>query len=263
MLEFLARHGYSLLFAVVLAEQIGLPVPGAPLLLAAGALARSGQIGLSASLALAVVASLIGHVAWFYAGRFQGTRVLRLLCAISLEPDSCVRRTQRVFADRGALALILAPWVPGLGGVAPPLAGMSPMSLARFLAIDGLGALVWAAVYVGVGYAFAGQIEAIFRIGARLGGWFFVLVAVALAAYLAVKWLERRRVLRELDLARIGPRELKDLLDRGAELLIVDVRHPHELAGGTLPGAVALGFEELELRAAGLPRERDVILYCS
>jgi membrane protein DedA with SNARE-associated domain len=262
-LDSLARHGSSLLFAAVLAEQLGLPLPAAPVLLAAGALARDGRMGAAPSLALALTASLIGHLAWYFAGRLRGARVLRILCQISLEPDSCVRRTQQVFADRGALTLILAPWLPGIGGIAPPLAGMSRMGLARFIAVDGLGSLLWAAAYIAAGYLFANQIDGLLRIGARLGGWFALAAVVALAVYVAVKFLQRRRVLRDLALARIEPRELKELLDRGDELLIVDLRHPHEFSGGTLPGAVALGFEELEVRAAALPRERDVVLYCS
>src|SRR5690348_5639011 len=124
-LEILARHGYSLVFAIILAQQAGVPLPGAPVLLAAGALARTGRLSASPAIALAVIASTIGHAGWFFAGRFRGARVLRLLCEISLEPDTCVRRTQQLFADRGALTLIAAPWIPGLGGVAPPLAGMS------------------------------------------------------------------------------------------------------------------------------------------
>lgn len=262
-LEVLAHHGSSLVFAVILLQQAGLPLPGAPVLLAAGALARTGRLGALPTIALAVIASAIGHVGWFFAGRLRGARVLRLLCEISLEPDTCVRRTQQLFADRGALTLIAAPWVPGLGGVAPPLAGMSKMSLARFLLVDGLGSLVWASVYVGAGFIFGDQIEAILAFASRLGGWFVVAGVCALALYAAIKYYERRKVLRDLALARITAPELKNLLDRGVELLIVDVRHSIEHAGGTLPGALALSFEELEKRADALPRDRDVVLYCS
>jgi membrane protein DedA with SNARE-associated domain len=262
-LEFLARHGYSLVFAVVLLQQAGLPLPGAPVLIATGALARGGQLHAAAAVALAVTAATIGHGAWFFAGRLRGARVLRLLCEISLEPDTCVRRTQQIFSDRGALTLIAAPWIPGLGGVAPPLAGMSKMSLARFLALDFLGSLLWASLYVGAGFLLGDQIEAILTRASRLGGWFELAVACALLLYAAIKYRERRKVLRDLALSRITAHELKDLLDRGVELLIVDVRHAVEHAAGTLPGALALSFEELEKRVHDLPHDRDVILFCS
>jgi membrane protein DedA with SNARE-associated domain len=262
-LEFLARHGYSVVFAVVVLQQLGLPLPGAPILLAAGALARGGQLHAAVAVVLAVIAATIGHAAWFFAGRLRGARVLRLLCEISLEPDTCVRRTQQLFADRGALTLVAAPWIPGLGGVAPPLAGMSKMGLARFLALDGLGSLIWASLYVAAGFVFAGQIETILAFASRLGGWVVLAGISALALYAAIKYRERRKVLRDLALSRITASELKDLLDRGAELLIVDVRHAVEHAGGTLPGALAISFEELEKRAHALPRDRDVVLYCS
>jgi membrane protein DedA with SNARE-associated domain len=262
-LEFLAHHGYSLVFAVILAQQAGLPLPGAPVLLAAGALARTGQLHAVPAVALAVIAATVGHAGWFFAGRLRGGRVLRLLCEISLEPDTCVRRTQQLFADRGALTLIAAPWIPGLGGVAPPLAGMSRMGLARFLALDGLGSLLWVSVYVAAGFVFGDQIEVILAWASRLGGWFVVAGVFALALYAAIKYRERRKVLRDLALSRITAPELKELIDRGAEILIVDVRHAVEHAAGTLPGALALSFEDLEKRAHALPRDRDVVLYCS
>ena len=90
---FLLRNAYVLLFSACLFEQLGAPLPSSPLLLGAGALARDGKMALPQVVALSVIASLVGHAAWFYAGRRRGGSVLRLLCRISIEPDSCVRRT--------------------------------------------------------------------------------------------------------------------------------------------------------------------------
>lgn len=263
MPHFLVGHAYALVFGVTLLEQLGLPLPAAPMLLAAGALARSGQINGVVALALALIAALAGHTAWFYAGRLGGTRVLKLLCSISLEPDSCVRRTQEAFAERGAITLIVAPWIPGLGGVAPPLAGTSPMRLTTFLLLDGIGSLFYSGVFVAIGFIFGDQLATLLAFGARFGVWFAAALAAALALYILIKFRERRRVLRDLALTRITPHEVKRLIEGGGELLIVDVRHASELTGGTLPGALALSFEELAARAETMPRDRDVILYCS
>jgi membrane protein DedA with SNARE-associated domain len=262
-LQFLARHGYALLFGLTLVEQLGVPLPSAPVLLAAGALVHAGKVKLAPAIALAMGAALIGHSAWYLAGRLRGARVLKLMCSLSLEPDTCVRRTQDLFAQRGVLTLILAPWIPGLGGFAAPLAGVTGMSAARFVAIDAAGSMLWASVYVGIGAAFGDQLEAILRVALRLGGWLALFAGGGLALYLANKYRLRRNVLRELALLRVHPRDVKQQLDRGEQVLILDVRLPSEVAAGTLPGALALSFSELEARAREMARDREVVLFCS
>src|SRR5712671_7664509 len=141
--EFLLHHGYTLLLAWVFAEQIGLPVPSMPLLLAAGALAGTGHLSLFASLVYVVFAAVAADSIWYYLGRRKGIRVLQLLCKISLEPDSCVRRTEGIFSKQGARSLLLAKFLPGLGAVAPPLAGIFHMRPRRFLLFDATGSLLW------------------------------------------------------------------------------------------------------------------------
>lgn len=131
--EFLLRHGYTLLFGWVLVEQLGLPIPAVPLLLAAGALAGSGRMDLPAALSMALIAVILADVFWYYLGRSRGGRILKLLCRITLEPDSCVRRTENVFVRHGARALLIAKFVPGLNTAAPTLSGVFRMPLARFM----------------------------------------------------------------------------------------------------------------------------------
>src|ERR1700738_2509767 len=160
-LEFLLHHGYVVLLAWVFAEQIGVPVPSLPILLAAGALAGSGQFSFVGSLLLSVGASLTADSIWYVLGRVKGIKVLQLLCKISLEPDSCVRRTEGLFAKQGARSLVFAKFVPGLGSVAPPLAGIFHMRPSRFFLFDVLGAFLWSSVYIGLGYVFSGQIESV------------------------------------------------------------------------------------------------------
>src|SRR6202795_1674680 len=143
-IEFVLRHGYAILFAWVFAEQIGLPVPAMPMLLAMGALAGSGDFSFPAAMLLAVSACLTGDTIWFWLGRRRGYSILSLLCRISLEPDSCVRRTNDVFARYGSGAVVFAKFIPGLSTVAPPLAGLTHMPIWRFLLADGAGAILWA-----------------------------------------------------------------------------------------------------------------------
>ena len=264
-LEFLLHHGYVVLLGWVFAEQIGVPIPSLPILLAAGALAGSGQFSFAASLMLSVSASLAADSIWYVLGRVQGIKILQLLCKISLEPDSCVRRTQGIFSKQGARSLLVAKFVPALGTVAPPLAGIFHMRPTRFLLFDAFGATLWAATYLGAGFVFSGEIEKVAEYAAHLGGGLFVLLLGALALYIAYKFIARQRFLRELRIARIDVDELKEKLDAGENVVIVDLRHSVDFEADpeTIPGAFRMDAKELEETDDRLPRDRDIILYCT
>ncbi len=265
VLEFIVRYKYLLLFALVFAEQIGLPVPALPFLLAAGALVRTGQLDLVTALVLGVVASVASDVIWYEIGRRRGMKVLNLLCRISLEPDSCVRRTEDLFARHGAPSLLVAKFFPGYNTAAPPLAGIFGMRFGRFLLFDAFGALLWLVVFGGLGWAFGHQLEElaarIQELGVRLGT-----AAVALvAAYVIYKYLQRRRFLRDLRIARITPAELAARLAAGDDVVVVDLRHSVDFEADpeTIPGALHVPVEDIERRAAEIPRSREIVLYCT
>jgi membrane protein DedA with SNARE-associated domain len=264
-LEFLLHHGYALLLAWVFAEQAGVPVPSLPLLLAAGALAGSHQLNLFASLFIVAFAAVTADSIWYQLGRRKGIRILQFLCKISIQPDSCVRRTEGIFAKQGARSLIFAKFLPGLGAVAPPLAGIFHMRARRFLLFDALGSLLWAGTFLGLGYVFSGEIERIAERAASLGGWLVVILLAIFASYLTYKFVGRRRFMRELRIARISVEELKQMIDAGEELAIVDLRHSVEFEAEpeTIPGAFRVDAKELEEHNDRLPRDREVVLYCT
>src|SRR5216683_1199133 len=263
--EFLLHHGYVVLLGWVFAEQIGVPVPSLPILLAAGALAGAGRFSFVASLLLSVSASLTADSIWYLLGRVKGIKILQLLCKISLEPDSCVRRTEGVFSKQGARSLLLAKFLPGLGTVAAPLAGIFHMRARRFLLFDAMGSLLWAGTFLGLGYVFSGQLDWVAEHLASLGGWLLVLLLGALAAYIAYKFAARQRFLRDLRISRITVDELKEKLDSGEELVIVDLRHSMDFEADpeTIPGAFRMDAKELEEKNDRLPRDREIILYCT
>jgi uncharacterized membrane protein YdjX (TVP38/TMEM64 family) len=176
-----------------------------------------------------------------------------------------VRRTEGIFAKQGARSLLVAKFLPGLGLVTLPLAGIFHMRLRRFLLYDALGSLLWAGAFLGLGYAFSDQIERVAARLAALGGWLLVLIAGALAAYVAYKFVGRQRFLRELRIARITVEELKEKLDAGEEVTIVDLRHSldFEAEPETIPGAMHIDAKELQEKNDQLPRGREVILYCT
>ena len=260
--DFLIRHGYAVLFGWVLIEQMGLPIPAAPLLIAAGALARAGKINLMFAVALAFVAVILADLFWYGLGRYRGARILKLLCRISLEPDSCVRRTENLFVRHGALSLLIAKFVPGLNTAAPSLAGIFRMRVRRFMVFDFLGGLFWVVTVTSLGLILSDQLE---QIALRWGGWLVAVLAGTLAAYVLWKFIQRRRFLRRLRIARITPKELMDKLTAGETISIVDLRQPMDIEAfpQMIPGALRIAMEEIEERHGEIPRDRDVVLYCS
>jgi len=260
--DFLIRHGYAVLFGWVLLEQLGLPIPAAPLLIAAGALARAGKMNLTFALALALIAVILADLFWYSLGRYRGGRILKLLCRISLEPDSCVRRTENLFVRHGVHSLLVAKFVPGLNTAAPSLAGIFRMPVRRFMIFDFLGALLWVGSVTSLGLIFSDQLE---QIALRWSGWLVAVLAGSLAAYVLWKFIQRRRFIRRLRIARITPKELMDKLRAGETISIVDLRQPMDIEAfpQMIPGALRIAMEEIEERHAEIPRDRDVVLYCS
>ena len=263
---FLLRHGYSITFALVLADQIGIPLPAVPILIAAGAFAGAGQLDPFAVASVAVIASVAAHSVWYEAARRGRGDVLGLVCRLSLEPDLCARGARDLFARWGAGALLIANFVPGFAGVvAQPIAATTGMSRRRFLALSLLGAMLWVSAFVGLGYIYTARVESVLEVVARLGVSGLQLLAAILAVYIGWKLLRRQLVYRELRLARITPEELKRRLDAGEPTVVLDLRHLMEFAAdpGVIPGALRMSPEELDERFGDIPGDQEIVLYCT
>lgn len=265
LIRFLLHHGYSVLFFWILLEQAGLPNPSIPLLLAAGALAGTHRMNLAIAIVIPALGAIIADLGWFEFGRRRGGKVLNLICRISLEPDSCARRTHDMYARHGARSLLFAKFIPGLATVAPPLAGVFGMRWSRFLSFDLFGSAIWSGSLVGIGYAFSSELELVAGYILRLGEVLVVILVGGLAAYIIRKYYERQKFLRDLRIARITPEELKALLDTGEQIQIVDLRHSIEFEAEplTIPGALRMDPDQLEEQQKEIQRDRDVILYCT
>jgi membrane protein DedA with SNARE-associated domain len=262
-LDFVVRHGYALLFFWILAEQGALPLPSAPLLLACGALAKDGRLAAHWIVLTGMAACLIADNMWFMLGRRKGAKVLRFVCRVALEPDSCVRQTETAFLRYGIRSLLVAKFVPGLNAVSAPLAAISGVRLGRFLLFDTLGALIWIGTYTGLGYIFSGEIDRVGDYAARMGSGVGLLAVGLLAAWIGWKFAQRRRFLRKLAVARIAPEELRQKLEAGEKIVVVDVRSALESEVDSVPGALRIPLEDLETRHGDIPRDRDIILFCS
>jgi len=265
MNRLIAQYGLAFVFANVLLEQIGLPIPAVPTLIVAGALAAEGKLSAWAIFGVAFVACSLGDALWYLAGRRYGRRVMKLLCRMSLSPDSCVRQTEVRFERWGGLALVLSKFIPGFSTIAPPLAGAMRLGWLSFLLLNSLGVVIWAGVATVAGMAFHAQINEFILSLEDLGTPAIEIIAVLLGGYIALKWWERRRFYKMLRIARIGVDELRALMDGGKRPVIVDVRSPgvRDLDRRFIPGALTMDIAEVDERLEELPADREIIFYCT
>jgi membrane protein DedA with SNARE-associated domain len=224
LIGLLSQYGLAVVFANVLTEQIGLPIPAIPTLAVAGALGAAGQLSLPLVFLVALIACLIADSTWYVIGRIYGNSVMKTLCRISLTPDSCVNETQSRFERWGMNALVVAKFVPGLSLIAPPLAGATHIGFPTFLFFNGIGAMLWVAAGVGGGALFGRQIEYILARIDQFGSTAVIVIVLLLAAYIAYKWWERRRFYKMLRMARISVDELYRLMNEDKKPVVVAVR---------------------------------------
>jgi membrane protein DedA with SNARE-associated domain/rhodanese-related sulfurtransferase len=263
----IAQYGLWLVFVNVLALQLGLPVPAYPTLIAVGAVGAIEGSGLARVIGVAVVASLVADLVWFFAGRRFGRRVLRVMCRLSLSPDSCVRRTENIYERWGAPSLMFAKFVPGFAAVATGMAGAMRTPLERFIFFDAIGAFLWSGLAASLGWVFRNEVNDVIAVLTQAGRWGIIVLLAALVLYVAVKALQRHQLIRTLRMARVHVDELADMLARGERPLVVDVRSAVSRSEGRIPGAVwidAGAFEE-SLRASGVQDRLadEVIVYCA
>ena len=261
----LAQHGLTLIFLNVLVAQLGLPIPALPMLIVAGALLAEGTLHVLPLAAVVIVGSLLGDTPWYLAGRRYGYRILRTLCRVSLEPDSCVKQTENIFSRWGPPSLLVAKYIPGFSTVAPPLAGTMRVGLCRFLAYSAVAALLWAAAPVAAGFFFRREVELVLARIETMGVGALAIVGGVVLVYVAFKAAERYMLLRFLRMIRISPAELRGLIERGDRPVIIDARSPlaREADPRRIPGAIVADFDSLETVLAAVPPDREVVVYCS
>jgi membrane protein DedA with SNARE-associated domain/rhodanese-related sulfurtransferase len=258
---------YGLMFVAVnvLLDQLGLPVPAVPTLIVAGAVAANGEMSLPGLFLWSVLACLAADCGWYLVGERYGIRVLKTLCKISLEPDSCVSQTQIRFERWGVNSLVIAKFIPGLAIIAPPMAGAMRIGWPRFVLLSTAAGVLWVGFGLGAGILFNSQIERLLQALSRIGSIAVLGAAILLACYIAYKWWERRRFYRMLRMARINVADLYELIQAGGAPIIIDVRSltARELEPRWIPGALHVPLPEVARRMKELPRDREIILYCT
>jgi membrane protein DedA with SNARE-associated domain/rhodanese-related sulfurtransferase len=259
LLEFIEAFGLWVVFVCVLLDQGGLPVPAYPPIILTSALEFERGGSLVAILFVAILAAVLADVLWYVCGKRFGATMIRLMCKISLSPDSCVGATRKIYGRWGAKSLIFAKYVPGLAAVATTLAGEARIHVARFVVYDGIGAALWAAGAVVLGAIFHDAVGAVLSTLEQLGNYALLLLALAVVLFIAVKWRQRRQFLLQIRMARLTPEELEALMREQIALTILDVRSAERRAHtGWIPGSIHTpDIDRLQLDSGV-----EVVIYC-
>ena len=263
MLDLLVTRGLAVVGAASLLESLGAPVPAFPLLLLAGSLAAENRFS-AVPLVLASASGFwIGDLAWYAFGRFQGRRVLGLLCRLSLNPDACVGRAERRFRRRPAITVAAAKFIPGFSLMVAPLAGILRMPPVQFAAIDGAAAIAWSAVAVMSGVLYGRRVlPHVMRTQRAIG----MLGGAAVLAFVGWKLYERRWLVRHYSVARVEISELQRLLaSEPVDVLVIDLRSEQAFSGSTemVFGARRIPPGDFERHIDTMPLDKEIILYCT
>ncbi|MBV8208563.1 MAG: DedA family protein/thiosulfate sulfurtransferase GlpE [Burkholderiaceae bacterium] len=263
LVDLVQRYGLGLVFATVLVEQIGLPVPSYPILIVTAALSAQSAYRVPQVIAFAVLACLLADFGWYRAGARFGRRVLRLMCRISLSPDTCVRQTEDIYAQWGAPSLMIAKFVPGFGAVATAMAGVVGVSTSLFVLFDAIGATIWTGVAVAIGWIFRNAVGDILDVLESMGRAGLAAIAGAFALYVLVKFVQRQRLLRQLRMARVSVDELHKMLKSEPIPVVIDVRSAVSRAGGGIPGSLWIEPMAPDEELRSLPAAEEIIIYCA
>lgn len=264
------RHVYSVLFGWVLVEQAGVPIPSVPLMLAAGTMSAAHKVQLALIIPVILLACLMADTMWWWLGRRFGSRVLDLLCRLSLDASTCVNRAQGSIARRGGVTLLFAKFVPGVSTIAAPIAGQSGMKFREFAMFDMAGTLVWASAWLFAGRFFGDIAERSTKLFSTLTHFAVVVVLVMILGTIIYRYVQRQRFMAELRGLRLEPEQLLAMIEEarseGLQLpFIIDLRHPLDVLTDpeVLPGALRIGPDELRLHRDEIPGDREIVLYCT
>ncbi|HLJ85470.1 MAG TPA: VTT domain-containing protein [Candidatus Angelobacter sp.] len=259
----LLQHGYITLFLVALTERLGFPLFLTPFVMVAGMLAGAGKLSLGLIILFTAVPAIFVDFCWYWVGKKRGVDMLRLMCRLSLERDSCVRRTQAFTARHAGLSIVYSKFIPGISHLAPPMAGVANIEASQFLFWETFGTLLWTFVFVMAGYA-AGIGIPRPTFSQILFGYVPVVVLALVVGNVAWKFGRKQIFIRSLRADRITPEALKEKLGSD-DLVVIDLRHSLDVLHDprSIPGAVHIYPEDLQKRSKEIPFEKHVVLYCT
>ena len=267
ILNVIARYGYESLFAAMFLEAIGFPIPAALALLAAGAASASSAMNPVGAIAVAAAAMLTGDVILYVAGRYMGWSLLGFLCGLSLSPEVCILRAAKWFYKRGRVTLLFAKFIPGVGSMAPPLAGSMNMRPVQFLRFDLCGALCYTLAYGSLGYLFrdifrviAGGLQAF----SRAVAWVVFVGVIAFVCYRVWQY-GRYRLTRFVRRVPVGDIAARLKMEGAPDIVIADVRSHgyYDQGEQRVRGSIRIEPNNLDAFIETLPKDAPIYLYCT
>jgi membrane protein DedA with SNARE-associated domain/rhodanese-related sulfurtransferase len=260
----LQQYGLLILFANVLLEQVGLPIPAFPILIVSGALAANGQMVWAECLIVSLLACMLSDYIWFSAGRHYGKKILKLLCRISISPDYCVSQTEDTFNRWGPKSLIVSKFIPGFSTIAPPLAGAMGTKRKTFAIFSLSGGVLWVTTGLTLGAVFHNSIDRVMDLLSTMGVTALIVIGSVLALIIGVKFYERRRFYKTLRMARITVDELSDMIEAGHKPVIVDARsRTAQQLEAPIPGALLYNRDAPDDVFINVSKSFPIIVYCS
>lgn len=267
LLALIVHHGYIIIFLIVLAEALGIPVPAALALVTGGAAVASGALRAPAAALTAVTAMLVGDSLLYVLGNRMGWRLLGFLCRVSVDPETCILRAAESFFKRGRATLVLAKFIPGFNSMAPPLAGSMKMPFVQFLGLDFLGATAYALAYGGIGFIFRDFVATIahgFQAAAHAVEFAVIVAAIAFTAYrVYLYW--KHRVYRIVPRIQVAELAAKLKTQYPEKILLADVRSHgyYDPSARRIRGSIRLEPNNLSEEVKTLPKDKDIYLYCT
>jgi membrane protein DedA with SNARE-associated domain len=258
----IVTYGAAAVFLAAFVENLGIPFPAFPLIVLAGAFAASDLLSLPRILAAAVLGAMAGDLTWYYLGRWRGKGVLFHLCRISFNPDACLERAVDGFHRRKKATILFAKFLPGVNTIMPPLAGMTGMPVAGFLALDFLGIFLWAGIAALLGWSFGEKIAESAR---GIQGWMGWILLAGIAVSILWRLGFRYYLVHLFSAPRIQPDDLQKKMAAGEDLLVLDLRrdHDYDSSDAMVSGAVRIRPASFHRVAHHLPRDRDLVFYCT
>jgi membrane protein DedA with SNARE-associated domain/rhodanese-related sulfurtransferase len=265
LLDLVTRWGVPLVMVAVLLEQGGLPLPAAPLMVVAGALAGANLMRPEHILGAALFACLVADHFWFSIGRLAGRRVLGTICKLSLSPDTCVRQTDDLVARHGTSLLVVAKFIPGVSAVAIPTVAAMGIRWRKFVLFDAIGAILWSGTYIGAGMIFSREVTRLLDSMSVAGGYALMIVGILVILYVSIKVLHRMSLKRLHRLVRISPSELAELLELDPRAVIIDARSEVARAEDprVLPRSVMMGSRSIAQVIPGHARHDTIVTFCT
>lgn len=259
-----SQHGYSVLFALVLLEALGMPVPAALALLIAGGASAHGSLHFPTATACALAALMLGDTLMFLVGRYTGWWLLTQLCRLSLHPESCILSSADLFYRRGRTVLLFAKFVPGINTMAPPLAGSMNMRFLQFLGLDFIGASLYAGAYLSVGFLFSDALGTITQNYNRFSSMLLRVLIAAMLGYFGFRvwrWTQARHL---PSIPGVSPAEAARALSANSAI-IYDVRSHgyYDRKATRVKGSKRIEPNSLHQQAEDFPTEKQVFLYCT